>query len=76
MRRSLPFLPLSALVLGALPAVLLPACSEDGATPDCPAVPRYDIGAAGERNDAEDERKAAVAAGCQTDIYGSSGTTP
>jgi hypothetical protein len=70
MRRPLPLLPAFALTLAfaVLSAPLLSACSEDGATADCPTVPLYDIGAAGERNDAEPARKAAVAAGCMTDI--------
>lgn len=56
------------LALAALSGLVLGACSEDGATPVCPAVPLYDIGAAGERNAADDERKAAIDAGCMTDI--------
>jgi hypothetical protein len=70
MSRPLPLLPAFALTfaLGALSTLTLPSCSEDGATPNCPSVPLYDIGAAGERNDAEPARKAAVAAGCLTDI--------
>lgn len=68
-RRRPPLLSL-LLTLGVavLSVALAPACSEDGVTPDCPAVPLYDIGAAGERNAAEDERLKAVDAGCLTDI--------
>jgi hypothetical protein len=72
MKRSHPptLLPSVALALlaGVVALFVFAGCSEDGATPNCPAVPLYDIGAAGERNDAEDERKAAVKAGCLTDI--------
>ncbi|HEY3500544.1 MAG TPA: hypothetical protein VGK73_37885 [Polyangiaceae bacterium] len=57
------------LALAAAVGVVASACSgEDGATPVCPAVPLYDIGAAGERNEAEEARLAAVDAGCMTDI--------
>ena len=56
------------LVAAVFSALGVLGCSEDGATPACPAVPLYDIGAAGERNAAEEAREAAVDAGCQTDI--------
>jgi len=66
--RSFPLAILATSAVAALSIALFPACSEDGVTPNCPAVPLYDIGAAGERNAAEDERLKAVDAGCMTDL--------
>ncbi len=74
-----PFMTLAwPLVLGALASLFAPGCSsEEGQTPNCPPLSRYDIGAAGERNSATvaEERAEAVDAGCMTDL-GDASTTP
>jgi hypothetical protein len=60
-----------SLSLALLATTVATACSEDGATANCPEVKAiYDIGAAGERNapEVEAERRAAVDAGCVTDL--------
>jgi hypothetical protein len=61
----------ASLALAALASGLAIACGEDGETAECPELKAiYDIGAAGERNapEVEAERRAAVDAGCVTDL--------
>lgn len=59
------------VTLALIAAALAAACGEDGETAKCPELKTlYDIGAAGERNapEVEAERRAAVDAGCVTDL--------
>jgi hypothetical protein len=61
----------ASLTLAALASGFAVACGEDGDTAQCPELKAiYDVGAAGERNapEVEAERRAAVAAGCVTDL--------
>lgn len=69
-----------ALLIGALAALLVPACGTDGQTPNCPPLSLYDINAAGERNsdEVQAERDKSVAAGCMTPLgdYSMGGKSP
>lgn len=62
---------LLTLCVVAFGSLLFSACGEDGVSPLCPEVRRYDISKAGERNspEAEADRAAAVDAGCMTPLY-------
>ena len=69
--RSVPAGLALSLAAAMVAAALATACGEDGETAKCPELKAiYDIGAAGERNapDVEAERRAAVDAGCVTDL--------
>jgi len=73
MQRALSVSAGLALSLGVavVAAALVTACGEDGETAKCPELKTlYDIGAAGDRNapEVEAERRAAVDAGCVTDL--------
>jgi len=65
-----------ALCVVAFGSLLFSACGEDGESPLCPDVARYDISKAGERNspEVEEDRAAAVDAGCMTRLYHDAGT--
>ena len=60
-----------SLAIAGVAAALVAACGEDGETANCPELKTlYDVGAAGERNapEVEAERRAAVDAGCVTEL--------
>ncbi len=55
-------------------SLLFSACGEDGESPLCPEVRRYDVAKAGERNspEAAEDRAAAIDAGCMTALMDAS----
>jgi len=58
------------LGLCVLASAVFAACGDDGESASCPPLTLYDIGNAGERtsSEVEEERAAAVDAGCMTPL--------